>query len=741
MKTKELLLLFLTVFSLSFQSCIDDIDPWVPKDSDGDGIFDFIDNCPETKNPNQEDSDYDGIGDVCDKNIAQDSDYDGIPDTKDNCPKIYNPDQADSDKDGKGDVCDNDTPTGTKDMDNDGVPDNKDNCPSIFNPSQKDTDRDGKGDACDNDDPMGGTDSDKDGVPDDKDNCPKTYNPLQKDSDGDGKGDACDSPEPGGSDRDKDGVMDKDDNCPTVYNPSQRDSDRDGIGDACDKNDGGGGGNPIMDADNDGVPDGKDNCPQTPNPNQADSDGDGIGDVCDKNETKDFDKDGIPDDKDNCPKNYNPTQTDSDGDGIGDACDTAEVKDYDKDGVPDERDNCPKTYNPDQTDSDGDGKGDKCDNDGGGGGGNSTPKARCSGGRAGSYPCDGYDLYGEFSLRQLNASSGSDCWGWTDKASGREFAIMCTNINTVFVEVTDPGKPVIKGTLRSATGSSTWRDAKVYNDHAFIVSEASGHGMQVFNLKRLLDNRSNQTFSADTRYSEFGNSHNIVINEEKAYAYAVGTRTYSGGPHIVDISTPTRPRKVGGYSNGRYSHDGLVVTYNGPDSSYRGKQIYIGSNESKVEVVDISSPSNPRKISSISYQYVKYTHQGWFTEDHRYFLLGDELDEQGYGFNTRTLVFDMQDLDNPKLVHEYKGTTAATDHNGYVKGNKFYLANYTAGLRVLDVSTPTRIREVGHFDSYPSGNRSNMEGAWSVYPYFKSGTVLISDTRRGLIIVRPSKGR
>jgi len=75
-------------------------------DVDADGIQNDADNCPNTYNPDQSDSDGDGIGDVCDSNPDDDLDDDGIKDNLDNCPTNYNPDQADFDNDGRGDACD-----------------------------------------------------------------------------------------------------------------------------------------------------------------------------------------------------------------------------------------------------------------------------------------------------------------------------------------------------------------------------------------------------------------------------------------------------------------------------------------------------------------------------------------------------------------------------------------------------------------------------------------------------------
>lgn len=71
-------------------------------DMDGDGIVDGSDNCPDNHNPDQADSDGNGVGDAC----TPDYDGDGISDWSDNCYYTPNPDQSDIDGDGTGDACD-----------------------------------------------------------------------------------------------------------------------------------------------------------------------------------------------------------------------------------------------------------------------------------------------------------------------------------------------------------------------------------------------------------------------------------------------------------------------------------------------------------------------------------------------------------------------------------------------------------------------------------------------------------
>ena len=125
-------------------------------------------------------------------------------------------------------------------------------------------------------------------------------------------------------------------------------------------------------------------------------------------------------------------------------------------------------------------------------------------------------------------------------------------------------------------------------------------------------------------------------------------------------------------------------------------------------------------------------------ENQKYFILGDEYDERNFGGNTRTIIFDFSDLDNPKQHFTYNGPTQAIDHNGYVKGNTFYLANYTAGVRFIDITNieSKSISEIGYFDTYPENNGANFNGVWSVYPYFNSGKIVVSDINRGLFVIK-----
>ena len=285
--------------------------------------------------------------------------------------------------------------------------------------------------------------------------------------------------------------------------------------------------------------------------------------------------------------------------------------------------------------------------------------------------------------------------------------------------------------------------------------------MQVFDLTHLRDTTTYTIFSADSHYDGFGNAHNIAINEDSGYAYVLGTQTYNGGAHFIDISNPENPTSAGGYDEKGYSHDAMIVIYNGPDLDYKGKEIYFGSNEDEVVIVDVTDKSNPTFISSFRYSSTQYTHQGWLTEDHKYFFVGDELDEVRNGINARTIILDFSDLDEPINHVEYTSPNAVVDHNGYVNCDLFYLASYTGGLRILDLKNieskeltekyyfDTHIEHGAHSSGKPptigfdddhdnprKGNEDLFNGAWSVYPFFNSGSLIVSDINEGLFVLK-----
>lgn len=369
------------------------------------------------------------------------------------------------------------------------------------------------------------------------------------------------------------------------------------------------------------------------------------------------------------------------------------------------------------------------------------PATPCVGGTAGPYACNNVDLMAFMPLADFSASASNDIWGWTDPLDGKEYALLGLNNGTAFVDITDPENPLYLGKLPTHTSSSSWRDIKVFNNYAFVVSEAGGHGIQIFDLTELRTVTSPPvTFSNTAHYSGFGSAHNIAINEDSGFAYGLGTGTCGGGLHMVNIQNPLSPTNAGCFSGDGYTHDAQCVNYIGPDPDYTGAEICFNSNTDTLTIVDVTNKNTPVQVSRTSYPGVGYTHQGWLLDGHRYYLQGDELDESSNGHNTRTYIWDLLNLDAPVLIGNHTGPNPSIDHNMYVVGDNVFQSNYSSGLQIFDLSdvASATLQMIAYFDTYVPNNNTSFNGSWSNYPYFDSGIVVATGIDEGMFILAPS---
>ena len=380
----------------------------------------------------------------------------------------------------------------------------------------------------------------------------------------------------------------------------------------------------------------------------------------------------------------------------------------------------------------------------------------CHDGQAGQFGCSNVDMLSFVSITDLGggaSTSLNDIWGWTDPETGKEYALVGRTDGTAFVDISDPALPVFVGDLPLTEGAnpSTWRDIKVHNDHAFIVADNAGpHGMQVFDLRTLRDVEGMPAdFSPITVYDGVDSAHNIVINKASGYAYIVGAsgsgETCGGGLHMVNVKDPLNPQSPGcfadtetGLIRAGYSHDAQCEIYKGPDTRYQNREICFNSNETALSIADVTDKENPIALSRASYPSVAYAHQGWLTEDHTFFYMNDELDEMGDSIEgTRTLIWDVIDLEDPQLVGEYYSENTASDHNLYIRGDYMYQSNYASGLRIFDISDRNNPVEVGHFDMITMiPDAPGFIGSWSNYPFFESGTIAVTGIDEGLFLLK-----
>lgn len=326
----------------------------------------------------------------------------------------------------------------------------------------------------------------------------------------------------------------------------------------------------------------------------------------------------------------------------------------------------------------------------------------------------------------------SNCWGYTSP-NGREYAIIGLETGVAFVEITNPGNAQIVKILSAP--SSIWNEQKTYQNYAYSVSEG-GQGVKVFNLSNIDGTGSNRvTWVRDVTAPDTSATHTVTVDTDSGFLYRNGGG--NNGLRIYSLSNPSNPSFVGSWST-RYVHDSQVVTYtSGP---YAGKQIafcYTGFNggftEPGIDILDVTSKSNIIDLGRIVYPGGKFSHQAWLSADKRLLYLDDELDEPDV--RTTTYIFDVSNLSNPTFVRTFNNNNSAIGHNLYLRNCLIYEANYTSGLRLFSLANPYAPVEVGYFDTSSDYTGATFNGAWGVYPFFPSGSVIISDIERGLFVL------
>lgn len=390
--------------------------------------------------------------------------------------------------------------------------------------------------------------------------------------------------------------------------------------------------------------------------------------------------------------------------------------------------------------------------------------AQCIDGMALEFPCNNVDLIHYFTMEELGGGTevgtgrGSDAWGWRDPETGREYVLAGRENGTAIVDISDLRNPLYLVNLPTAApegdADRIWRDIKVYENHAYIVSEGGPpsfeHGLQVFDLTRLRDvdpADAPVTLEEDALYKEFETAHNIFINEDTGFAYAVGARNLDRSPscslglHMIDLSDPQDPQFAGCFDEDGSIHDVQCVVYAGPDRRYTDREICFASSPgpNSVTIVDVTDKSDPEMLSATEYPNSGFSHQGWLTENQRFFLHGDETDELSLGHNTITRVWEIRDLTAPELIGIWESDTPATDHNLYIRNRYAYESNYRAGLQILDLSDVEsgELQQVAFFDVYPPNDDPGFGfGTWSNYPFFHRNVVAVHGYQ-GLWLLRP----
>lgn len=392
----------------------------------------------------------------------------------------------------------------------------------------------------------------------------------------------------------------------------------------------------------------------------------------------------------------------------------------------------------------------------------SQAEAACKDGTAGRFPCNNISLLSHLTVSDFPTNSGgaNDIWGHVDLNTMKEYALLGLRRGIALVDVSDPTSPVVINAIQGQ--DTTWRDIKVFQyfnsdtdkweAYAYATADNVTEGLTIMDLstpdeglvlvtRDVSDSKAHNIYISNVDYGL-----NIRDSAAVPQVHILGADNVGGSMRSYSLTNPEQlaaSYSLSGATRSDYTHDAssLLIKDERADrdcvnASSAGCTLMLDFNERTLRLWDHSNVKNAVELSAVSYPDAEYTHSGWWTEDRQYVILHDELDESNRGLNTTVHVFDISDLNDPTLVSTWRGPTRAIDHNGFVRGNKYYMSNYERGVTILDLSDPLAPQELGYFDTFPSSNNAGFNGVWGVYPYLPSGIILASDIQGGLYVLK-----
>ncbi len=388
----------------------------------------------------------------------------------------------------------------------------------------------------------------------------------------------------------------------------------------------------------------------------------------------------------------------------------------------------------------------------------SAAAADCVGGNAGGFDCNRVNLLSQTARANFTSTptAVADIWGFVDLNTRREYVIVGVQNGTAVFDVTDPLAPREVGFVGGR--DATWRDIKVlqtfnsaadrWQAYAYVTTDGAPDGLVIIDLGNLPHSIEQITYASD-----FQNAHNVYVTDTD---YATGLPLDGMAPQLIiagsgrdngqfrtySLANPQAPQFIQRINGAGYMHDATSLRIDDARAAQCSSggsdcNVLIDFNEENVEVWDVTSAANPTLLAVVpEYPNTGYVHSGWWSEDRQFVFVHDELDEVDLGLpGTTVRVLSLADLTNPALIETWSGPIAAIDHNGFVRGNRYYMSTYSGGLTVLDITDPTALTQAGFFDTYPVNNAPRFAGAWGAYPFLPSGNIAVSDINSGLYML------
>ncbi|MCG8331993.1 MAG: choice-of-anchor B family protein [Chitinophagales bacterium] len=316
----------------------------------------------------------------------------------------------------------------------------------------------------------------------------------------------------------------------------------------------------------------------------------------------------------------------------------------------------------------------------------------------------------------------NDVWGWADPETGIEYAIVGLRNGTSIVSLEDPTNATQVAYIPGP--SSTWRDIKTWGNYAYVTNETS-NGLLVIDMSDLPNSAPYIEWTPTLPdLGTLEQCHNLYI-DEFGYCYLAGCNLNAGGMLILNVDTETGEPEFLSAAPPIYAHDVYTVS-----NRMYSSEIYEGS----MAIYDVTDKQDIQLLATQPTPF-SFTHNIWLTDDETVAFTTDERPD------APVAAYDITDLNNIQELDKYNPVgslgSGVIPHNVHVWDEYLLISYYTDGGKIVDASHPDNLIEVGNFDTW-LGNDGGFDGAWGLYPFLPSQTVLVSDINNGLYVLEPT---
>ncbi len=311
---------------------------------------------------------------------------------------------------------------------------------------------------------------------------------------------------------------------------------------------------------------------------------------------------------------------------------------------------------------------------------------------------------------------------WGVEINKQRFGIIGSTMGTHFIEIgRDNSLSEIDFVLGKYAGTDAiHRDYHDYNGYLYAVCDENNSSLQIMDMKYLPD-------SVSIVYDSSAliiRAHNIFIDTATARLYACSVNSPNGflPLAVYDLSNPVSPSLIGTYDAVGHVHDAYVIN----DTAY------LNCGNEGLKVVKFNDVGIPIQLGELNLYIDKgYNHAGWLSGDGSSYVMCDETPSMD------VKVLDVSDLDDINVSSTFSSNfyDQTLPHNVIVRNETAYVSYYNDGLQIFDISTPLNPKKLGYYDSYSGSNDLVYRGAWGVYPFGSGEEVLVSDRKRGLLLL------